>query len=132
MKLNELKSKAPTTGMLYLSTRRNVILRKYDDIDEEIKKLGEISNDEILEIHLFDRKTEYRLVQSAKKSEGLSTVVSDDSVKAKFGEYVVYEEEAFLEECFINGGVNKIIIVNYFVYDENDLLKVCNYRLKEV
>ena len=57
--------KAPHSGYMLLYTRQDVIFEKYDNIDniknDILSKVDSKSNNELLEVHLFDNEKEYLL-----------------------------------------------------------------------
>lgn len=114
-------SKVPNQGIMYALYTDRVEYRPY--------KKEELSEDAIqkhlLELHLFDDTTEYRMIQS--ECGEIENVISDENMPHDdiYCEkiYTVKENEE-LDHC--------IEVVNYLTYDENDLLLIRNYRLKEV
>ena len=53
------KEGAPTVGQMLVYTRQEVIFKQYNDLSEVIKIFAE---NEVLEMHLFDKDKEYRTV----------------------------------------------------------------------
>ena len=87
---------APKQGCLLMYTRKNVIFKKYDCADADIKEYI-VSNaniekgETILELHLFDADCEYRAVQSAAHR------TYPGSAKGT-AEYVVTKEESWKDD----------------------------------
>ena len=84
---------------------------------------------QLLELHLFDDTTEYRIIRS--EHGEIEIVISDENMPHDdiYCEkiYTLKENDEQSEEqdsC--------VEVVNYLTYDENDLLLIRNYRLKEV
>lgn len=118
-------SKAPVQGMMYALYTDRVVYRPYQREALSQEQLSE----QLLELHLFDDTTEYRLI-CAERGE-LETVISDECVPYDD----LYCEKIFtLEEKAEQPGTqsSQVEVVNYLTYDENDLLMIRNYRLKEV
>ncbi len=129
---------APKQGCLLMYTRKNVIFKKYDCADADIKEYI-VSNaniekgETILELHLFDADCEYRAVQSAAhrtypgsaKETAEYVVTKEESWKDDIDEYV---ENILLEKKFKSVG-SRIRVINYMQYDENGMAEMYNYRL---
>lgn len=116
----------PEQGMMYALYKDRVVYCKYRSCElpeeEELKK-------NLLELHLFDESREYRYVKTRKGE--IETIISDESA--------VYEE-CYVERIFTLGeqreesvrGEGCVELVNYITYDENDLMRIDDYRLREV
>lgn len=136
-RINQLFRKidqAPSTGILYLSLRDQILLQRYFSMEEVKSILTSKDEDGILEIHLFDSKKEYRWLRSVKHLNGLEHVVSDGGeVISESEQRNTFEENVFVEERFgKDNNIQRIAIVNYLGFDEEDSLRVVDYRLKEV
>ena len=117
--------KAPERGMLYALYTDRMEYRPYEREDLLLKEKDLQKN--LLELHLFDEKKEYRFI---KKRKGELEVVVCDERKDYDDHYI---EKIFTQEDEKEKNhASCIEVVNYLVYDENDLLKIKNYRLKEV
>ena len=117
--------KAPERGMLYALYTDRMEYRPYEREDLLLKEKDLQKN--LLELHLFDEKKEYRFI---KKRKGELEVVVCDARKDYDDLYI---EKIFTQEDEKEKNhASCIEVVNYLVYDENDLLKIKNYRLKEV
>ena len=117
--------KAPERGMLYALYTDRMEYRPYEREDLLLKEKDLQKN--LLELHLFDEKKEYRFI---KKRKGELEVVVCDERKDNDDLYI---EKIFTQEDEKEKNhASCIEVVNYLVYDENDLLKIKNYRLKEV
>lgn len=108
-------SKAPEKGIMYALYRDKMVYQKYNSL-AEVK----VDEDRLLELHLFDKKEEYRFIKSRKKE--IKALISDETISYED----IYPEIIFTED----GG--KVKVINYISYDENDLLMIQNYRLAEV
>ena len=117
--------KAPERGMLYALYTDRMEYRPYEREDLLLKEKDLQKN--LLELHLFDEKKEYRFI---KKRKGELEVVVCDERKDYDDLYIqkIFTQEDEKEK----NHASCIEVVNYLVYDENDLLKIKNYRLKEV
>lgn len=117
--------KAPETGTMYALFTDRMLYQKYhkstlsfDPADEE----------KLLELHLFDSSREYRCVRT--RMHGLQEYVITDA----FAHDDTYEEKVYVSGSNVDRQDNlkeRAVVVNYIVYDENDLLHITNYRLKE-
>ena len=117
--------KAPERGMLYALYTDRMEYRPYEREDLLMKEKDLHKN--LLELHLFDENKEYRFIK--KRIGELEVVVCDE--RKDYDD--LYIEKIFTQEDEKEKNhASCIEVVNYLVYDENDLLKIKNYRLKEV
>ena len=117
--------KAPERGMLYALYTDRMEYRPYEREDLLLKEKDLQKN--LLELHLFDEKKEYRFIK--KRKGELEVVVCDE--RKDYDD--LYIEKIFTQEDEKEKNhASCIEVVNYLVYDENDLLIIKNYRLKEV
>lgn len=117
--------KAPERGMLYALYTDRMEYRPYEREDLLLKEKDLQKN--LLELHLFDEKKEYRFIK--KRKGELEVVVCDE--RKDYDD--LYIEKIFTQEDEKEKNhASCIEVVNYLVYDENDLLKIKNYCLKEV
>ena len=119
-------SQAPEQGIMYALYRNKVVYQPY--IRENLI-LQEDEEKNLLELHLFVTKEEYRYVKMRKGT--VETVISDATVmhEDQYVERIVtLDSRDDMKEAY-NGCVE---VVNYITYDENDLMTIQNYRLKEV
>mgnify|MGYP000915072037 CR=1 FL=1 len=104
-----------------------------DDYDSDLDE-KEILRENLLELHLFDSKKEYRYIKKQKGEIETciedTTVTYDDSYTERI--YTLKEGTEILEDSAEQGDRTCIEVVNYISYDENDLMNITNYRLKEV
>ena len=112
--------KAPKKGMMYALYVDKVVYEPYvskDSIKDEKN---------LLELHLFDEEKEYRFIKR-RNQVPIQEVISDiDILGEKANKQNSYPETIFTEDD------KQIKVINYISYDENDLLTIENYRLKEV
>lgn len=124
MTLQDLKKleQAPAQGQLLAYTRQEVIFRPYDGREAIPEILG---SGELLELHLFDDRKEYRCVASRSRRfpEGVIEAVVDFPEK---DEWSVYREDVLLEDS-----QEEITVLNHISYkEENGMAYVDDYRLK--
>lgn len=116
---------APEHGTIYAVYVDRIVYESYERKEE---LTGYLSEETLLEMHLFDRKKELRFLKT-RNGEIRCYEIQDD------GSYDdVYVECSYLlgtEIDQIGDLEQKIEVVNYIRYDENDLLHIVNYRLKE-
>lgn len=108
---------APEKGTIYATFITEMVYKKYEklsDIEEYLKKDG------LLELHLFDKEKELRFIKT--RGKGLSRYEISDSKESY--------DDTYCESLYAKD--EKIEVVNYIQYDENDMIKIVNYRLKEV
>ena len=119
----------PEQGILYALYTDKVVYAPY--IRSELHT-EEICTEGLLELHLFDDKTEYRYVRRrGQKQEPELTEISDETIS---------HDDCYVERIFTlkdrqekpDTDAAVVEVVNYITYDENDLLRIDNYRLQEV
>lgn len=125
---------APDAGIIYLSLRtEKIILQKYRNLQEVTAILMSKEEDGLLELHLFNDKKEYRWLRSVKSPDGLEHVVpKSKDVNSDSGERETFVENVYVEERFAKEDIKIVGIVNYLDFDEDDLLRITDYRLMEV
>lgn len=122
---------APEQGIMYALYIDRVVYRTYKR--EQLEMAEQLEKD-LLELHLFDSTREYRYIRKRKGDIEVciddTTVTYDDSYTERI--YTLNEGMETLEHA--SGQVEKgcIEVINYITYDENDLMNITNYRLKEV
>ena len=120
-----LLDNAPDKGTMYALYVDRVVFKAYSK-DELLNDL--YLEDKLLELHLFDKSKEYRYINA--RNDSIETVVSDE----------VNHDDVYVEKIYVQAKADEetskdskcIEVVNYIKYDENDLLNICNYRLKEM
>lgn len=116
-------TEAPGSGQMLAYTREEVIFQKYVNLEEVEQKLADT---EILELHLFDEKKEYRSIvsRSPRSKDGKFETVAEFPAD---WESVVYKETVMLEKEFGTA----ITVLNHIHYDENSgMADIDNYRLR--
>ena len=110
--------KAPEKGIMYALYTDRMEFSRYHKA--ELLKNENKLKENLLEIHLFDREKEYRCVRA---SRGEIEAEIEDS-----------QADDIYEECIFtsNPDIPRVCVINYLTYDENDLMMINNYRLKEV
>lgn len=85
----------------------------------------------LLELHLFDAEKEYRYIN---KRNGQIELCIDDNTAAHDDCYeeAIYTLDKGEEHITSDTARNKVGVVNYITYNEDDLMVISNYRLKEV
>ncbi len=106
---------------MYAVYQTHIEYKTYNSLQDIINQ--ENWTDGLLELHLFDKEKEYRYIQ---KRNGFISIIIDDS-KKNFSYDDIYEEH-----IYVTGSKQKVAVVNYITFDEDDLLQIENYRLKEV
>lgn len=123
-----LLENAPQKGTMYATFINQMKYIKYESLAEIEQYLTE---EGLLELHLFDSEKELRFVKT--RGKGIQRFEISDTAEYddKYEEclYVLREHDDADKQENLKG---KIIVVNYIKYDENDMLHIVNYRLKEV
>ena len=121
-----LLDNVPQRGTIYATFIDRMVYEKYEKLSDIEQYLVE---DRLLELHLFDKEKELRFLKTREKGI-LRFEISDD---AEYDD--TYEECLYVSADNVDKQDNlseKIVVVNYIKYDENDMLHMVNYRLKEV
>lgn len=116
---------APERGMIYALYVDKMIYESYENKQQLTEYLAE---EKLLEMHLFDREKELRFLKTG--SDEIKSYEIKDSEEYDD----VYVESSYLLGADIDQTKDlkqKVEVVNYIRYDENDLLNIVNYRLKE-
>lgn len=118
--------KAPESGTMYAVFTDKILYQKFCRDEFLIEDWEE---GKLLELHLFDDRKEYRLIRTRRygmlECEITDACEHDDT----------YEEKVYVSGSNVDRQENltkQAAVVNYITYDENDLLHINNYRLKEV
>lgn len=116
---------APKRGTIYATFVDKMIYTSYSSL-EEVESYAKEEN--LLELHLFDKEVELRFIKTG----------NGDIKRFEIRDSEIYED-SYVESIYVLGAdidktdnlKNKVDVVNYITYDENDLLHIVNYRLKE-
>ncbi len=115
--------KCPDSGYILAYTRREVIFERYDDLEKALSLLEE---QDVLEIHLFDKNTEYRLLTSGSKrfkEIGYIETVADFALK----DDEIYKQDVFIEKSY--GVKGRLCVLNHVTYDDMGMASIDNYRM---
>lgn len=119
-------SNIPEQGTLYALYTDKVKYEKYKK--EELLEDPHLA-EKLLELHLFDDTREYRYIKTRRGE--METLISDETAE---------HQDIYTEKILTLGNKKEkpdkdsgfVEVVNYITYDENDLMRIGNYRLKEV
>lgn len=111
--------KAPEKGIIYALYTDRVVFDRYEK--ENLPNDAVLQNN-LLELHLFDQNREYRFVRSRR-----------GNIEAEIFDELSSSCEQYIESVFTDHEkIPTVEVVNYISYDENDLMMINNYRLREV
>lgn len=116
---------APEKGIMYALYIDRMVFQEYTK-DQLLKDA--YLEDKLLEMHLFAENKEYRYIKSRLKE---IECVIDDSIEHED----VYVESTYTQSNLdeeVTSSSNRINVVNYIQYNDEDLLTITNYRLQEV
>ena len=121
MMVEELKriDSAPVPGQMLAYTRKKVLFQPYANTDE-VRTI--LTDEELLELHLFNKEKEYRCIVSDSKvyPEGLIEYIA---------EFEESHENVYRDECLLENG-GKITVLNHISFnDENGMAMIDDYRL---
>lgn len=125
----------PEKGTEYALYKDKVVYKEYNEKPDK-SEFG----DNLLELHMFDKDKEYRYVKLS-GNKVIEKVISDESEFGSEKELLdgqtkeqiqkKREELKYTEKIYVLED-KKVEVVNYISYDENDIMFINNYRLKEV
>ena len=115
---------APEKGIMYALYIDRMVFQEYTK--DQLTKDAYLE-DKLLEMHLFDENKEYRYIKS--RLNEIECVI-DDSIE---------HEDKYVETTYIQSNLdeevtsssNRVNVVNYIQYNDEDLLTITNYRLQE-
>lgn len=118
--------RAPEYGMMYAVYIEKVVYMPYKR--EILLKENDLEKN-LLELHLFDKKKEYRYIKMRKGC--IETEISDETVESDecYSEIIFVSKE---NQEKLDKNNRKVKVVNYIKYDKNDLMTIQDYRLAEV
>ena len=116
---------APEKGIMYALYIDRMVFQEYTK--DQLTKDAYLE-DKLLEMHLFDENKEHRYIKS--RLNEIECVI-DDSIE---------HEDKYVETTYIQSNLdeevtsssNRVNVVNYIQYNDEDLLTITNYRLQEV
>ena len=119
-------SNIPEQGILYALYTDKVKYEKYKK--EELLEDPYLA-EKLLELHLFDDTREYRYIKTRRGE--MEPLIIDETVE---------HQDIYTEKILTLGNKKEkpdkdsgfVEVVNYITYDENDLMRIGYYRLKEV
>ena len=119
-------SKCPSKGYILAYTRSQVIFKRYESVNQIGGFLGE---EDVLELHLFDRQKEYRLLTSRSKRYKKGYVEAEADFEER--EDKVYRQEAMLDimDDITDTITGKLYVLNHVNYDDAGMAVVDNYRM---
>lgn len=131
--------KVPEKGTIYAVFVDKILYDKYNKndkntLDKDIRHI--LQDPQLLEAHLFNKEEEYRYIKiRTKKQDYIEKIINDK---------IIYDDnracdDTYIESVYVSGSnvdqqdnlKEKVDIVNYIRYDDNDLMQIINYRLKE-
>ena len=82
------------------------------------------------ECHLFDADTEYRMIRRESSGDSIELVLTRDEEKL-MDPNLLYTQKVLVQEQFSKEKdmPERLVIVNRYVYSENDTLILKNYRI---
>ena len=132
------QTQIPKKGTVYAVFTNKIVYGKYyvNNVGMCVLENGDLleiqssmESGKLLELHLFDHEKEYRCVKT-RRHEYRSKLIDDKTS----------HDDSYTEEIYVIGNntdqsddyKKKVGLVNYICYNDDDLLTISNYRLKEV
>lgn len=120
---SSMLEEAPESGWMLAYLRQTVVFHSYQTIAETIE---ELKDGELLELHLFSARKEYRAVVSSSKRYENGFV--EHTANFPMDKESVYVENVLTERT-LHAAVDRISVLNHFSFDENGMLQIDDYRL---
>lgn len=117
MKLNKIKD-APKSGWMLLYLRNQVKFQPYSSVQEVEDMTGE---QEILELHLFDKSKEYRAISTESKR-------FKDGVIEHIADFADDENRVYRQKTLLEDG-SALTVLNLLRFDERGMAVIDDYRL---
>lgn len=117
---------APKQGTMLIYTQKEVFFKPYQSLSDVENAVGE---QEILEIHLFDKEREYRALSSQSRRFAKHYIDNVFMIEEKDKDHI-YQQEILLENENLNG--KKIRVNSYISYNSAGMAVIDNYQLVEV
>lgn len=118
---------APQKGMIYAMFVDKIKYGKYASLADIEDYL---TTDKLLELHLFDSQKEIRVIKTAGKGLQTFEISADD--ESQYDDMFVERLFTTNEGTDIKENLSDCVeVINYIKYDENDMIRIVNYRLKE-
>jgi len=111
---------APLKGHILAYSKKGILFSEYDDAVNDNMESLEWEDGELLELHIFSDKIEYRAVFSEERQKYIEAVIQDQ------------KDDVKVENMFLKNSSKELKVVNYITYDENDMIVINNYRLAGV
>lgn len=112
---------APENGIKYAIYKDRVEFQRYT-LKDLLK--DEKLEENLIELHLFDKNKELRVIES-NRGEIFTVIDGEDDVN----------RECYVEQVYTitgNDVSEQVEVVNYITFDENDIARIEDYRLREV
>lgn len=112
---------APENGIKYAIYKDRVEFQRYT-LKDLLK--DEKLEENLIELHLFDKNKELRAIES-NRGEIFTVIDGEDDVN----------RECYVEQVYTitgNDVSEQVEVVNYITFDENDIARIEDYRLREV
>ena len=112
---------APESGIKYAIYKDRVEFQRYT-LKDLLK--DEKLEENLIELHLFDKNKELRVIES-NRGEIFTVIDGEDDVN----------RECYVEQVYTitgNDVSEQVEVVNYITFDENDIARIEDYRLREV
>lgn len=115
---------APLKGYILAYSKKGVLFSEYDVSVTNNMEFQQWKYGELLELHIFNEKKEYRAVFSEDRQKYIEAVIQEQEDKE--------EKNVKVEYMFLKNSSKKLKVVNYIAYDGNDMIVINNYRLAGV
>ncbi len=122
--------KAPDSGYVLAYTRKEVLLKSYDTVEDVVNMLSDV---EVLELHMFDHDLEYRAIttESARYPEGVIEHVAEFDMPGSSGQPASeLPKDVYREDCRLDQDQDGVLsILSHIAYTETGMTLIDDYRL---
>ena len=128
-------SRAPEKGILLAYFPDALVFERYTITNDGLRfeNWQHFQEKTPVECHLFDGNTEYRMVTRAARNDRIELLLTKQEAEQMDPDLVYTEDVLVKEEYSVKGTLPKRLrIVNRYIYTENDVLVLKNYRIAEI
>ena len=127
-----LNDKAPAKGYILACFPDTLVFRPYEKREGKLyfEGIETFQGQEPREYHLFDDRTEYRVIRRESAGDRIEVLLSREE-ELRMDPDLLYEEEVLVEPQYADTGIlpERLTITNRYRYSEDDALTLENYRI---
>ena len=122
----------PGTGYMIAQTKSKLLFEPYTVKNGRLLFRGRefLEKEPVIECHFFSQDREYRLITREARGDFIARVLTAEEEQAMDPD-LVYEQEMLVKEEYACRGdlPEKLLVMNRYVFTENDTLALKDYRI---